>query len=264
MHQLDPKKEVSTTQEKALVVLNLTKEYGHKRVLDNVNFTAYRKTIHGLIGANGSGKTTLMTIAVGLSIASAGDVFIDGASVTKGDFLNVDVAYVAAETAILLDWEVQEYIVKTNLLKGLKEKDIMEVFKATPLYKFRFHYLKELSSGWRKIVHIFAATIFPAKIIVLDEPFLFLDPKMRFFLIRRLKKIKEEGRTILISTHILSDLQVLADDITIISDGKILYTGKKTENIEDTYSRYFFKNTNEKGGSKRGESDENDNPFELF
>jgi ABC-2 type transport system ATP-binding protein len=82
-------------------------------------------------------------------------------------------------------------------------------------------------------------SLYRPKIFLLDEPFNGLDPSFRQSLFNSLKKIKERGETILISTHILSDLQKLADDITMIKGGEIVYTGKTTADIEKTYDDYF-------------------------
>jgi ABC-2 type transport system ATP-binding protein len=102
---------------------------------------------------------------------------------------------------------------------------------------------RSLSTGQKKALQVFVLSICrptKEKILVLDEVFNGLDPSLRQDLFNNLKRIRDHGGTILLSTHILSDLNKLADDITMIKSGKIVYTGEKTADIEQTYEDYFF------------------------
>src|SRR5690606_15259276 len=133
----------------------------------------------------------------------------------------------------------EDYVLECGYLRGIPKAKVLKNLSQSPLSQFRFQDCDSLSTGWKKVLQLFTLSIYKPKIFLLDEPFNGLDPSFRYSLFNSLKKIKEQGGTILLSTHILSDLQKLADDITMIKEGKIVYTGKTTENIEETYENYF-------------------------
>lgn len=224
----------------AIEIINLNKSYGAKKVLEKVNFVIKKGTIHGFIGPNGSGKTTTMCMIVKLSPLEKGsDIKIYGKSIRKDDYTNKYIGFAPSEVDIMKEYEVEEYILSYNILRGLEEDDILRKIDNSPLDVFRRHKLKNLSTGWRKIVQIFNISLSKPEIFILDEPFNGLDPEKRKDLFDKLIKMKGEGKTILISTHILSDLQKMADNITMIKKGKVVFNGPITEDIESTYKIAF-------------------------
>ena len=124
-------------------------------------------------------------------------------------------------------------------LRDIPKEKVFRKLANSPLSQFRRQSCQSLSTGWKKILQVFALSLYHPKIYFLDEPFNGLDPSFRQDLFNNLKAIRNKGGTILMSTHILSDLQKLADDITMIKKGEIVYSGQKTADIEKTYEDYF-------------------------
>jgi len=124
-------------------------------------------------------------------------------------------------------------------LRDIPKAEVLRKLASSPLAQFRHQNCHSLSTGWKKILQVFTLSLYRPKIYLLDEPFNGLDPSFRQDLFNNLKAIRDKGGTILMSTHILSDLQKLADDITMIKQGKIVYSGTKTTDIEQTYEDYF-------------------------
>lgn len=224
----------------AIEIINVSKTYGSKKVLDRITFSVKKGTIHGLIGPNGSGKTTTMCMIVKLTpLEEKGNIRVYGKSIKEDSYTNSYIGFAPSEVDMLKEYEVEDYIVDYNILRGLEKKYVLEAIDRSPLDVFRYHKIKNLSTGWRKIVQIFNITLSQPEILILDEPFNGLDPEKRRSLFEKLIKMRKEGKTILISTHILSDLQKMADNITMIRSGKTVYNGLITENIEDTYREVF-------------------------
>ncbi|CAG8758583.1 34204_t:CDS:2 [Racocetra persica] len=198
---------MNSSAPKAIEVINLTKFYGNKKVLDQVSFAVRPGTIHGFIGPNGAGKSTTLGILVGLVLPSYGNAYIEGRSVTNDPYFNEHLgSVVPAEVKFPPDFAVEKYVGVCSYLRDVPLDQAEERFAASPLFQF-------------------AAQKF-----------------------RDLKKFREAGGTVLISTHILSDLQELADDITMIRNGRIVYTGPKTDNIVKTYEEYFLNDEKNREG----------------
>ncbi|CAG8480444.1 456_t:CDS:2 [Ambispora leptoticha] len=186
-------------------VKNVNKIYGGKRVLKNVSFEV-KPGIHGFIGPNGAGKTTTLGIIVRLLVA-------------KDPSFNEHLGFVPAEP-LFPPITVETYVLDCGYLRDIPQEEVLAKLNSSPLAAHKNKKCHELST---------------------DEPFNGLDPTFRKDLFDNLIHIKKQGGTILISTHILSDLQKLADEITMIRDGEIVYSGPKTDDIEKTYEDYFVK-----------------------
>ncbi|CAI2179890.1 9339_t:CDS:2 [Funneliformis geosporum] len=162
---------------------------------------AVKPGIHGFIGPNGAGKTTTLGIIVRLVVPNSGEVF------------NEHLGFVPAEP-LFPALTVENYVLDCGYLRDIPKAEVLAKLDSSPL------------SNHRNKKY---------------EPFNGLDPTFRRDLFDNLVNIKKQGGTILISTHILSDLQKLADEITMIRDGEIVYSGPKTGDIEETYEEYFVK-----------------------
>jgi ABC-2 type transport system ATP-binding protein len=221
-------------------IKNINKSYGDKRVLKDVTFSV-KPGIHGFIGPNGAGKTTTLNIITRLVIPDSGEVRVEGKLVANDPSFNEHLGPIPAEP-VFPRQKVEEYFLDCGFLRDVKSEEVLKKLSDSPsLSEHRNKYCQELSTGWKKISQVFSLSLYRPKVFVLDEPFNGLDPTFRKELFDNLVSVKENGGTILISTHILSDLQKLADDITMIKDGEIVYTGPKTDDIEKTYDEYFVK-----------------------
>jgi ABC-2 type transport system ATP-binding protein len=226
---------------KIIETKQLGKKYDNKKyVLKGVSFRVKPGTIHGFIGPNGAGKTTTLRILTRLVLPTLGEAYVDNKSVLKDPTFNQRLGFVSAEP-ILPNYSVEEYLVEdVGRLREIPRQEVIKKLSASPLAPLRSQNCNSLSTGQKKILQLFTLSLYRPKIFLLDEPFNGLDPNFRHDLFNNLQKIKKEGGTILISTHILSDLQKLADDITMIKNGRIVYTGPKTSDIEQTYQDYFI------------------------
>lgn len=224
--------------EKIIEIKKVSKRYGDKTVLNNVSFSVRKGTIHGFIGPNGAGKTTTLSILTRLVLPTRGESYIDNKSVIRDPSFNKNLGFIPAEPRFP-NLTVENYLLDCGYLRDIPKKEVLKKLASSPLSQFRHQNCHSLSTGWKKILQVFTLSLYRPKIYLLDEPFNGLDPSFRQDLFNNLKNIRDKGGTILMSTHILSDLQKLADDITMIKGGKIVYTGTKTTDIEKTYEDYF-------------------------
>jgi ABC-2 type transport system ATP-binding protein len=220
-------------------VKNINKSYGGKRVLKNVSF-AVKPGIHGFIGPNGAGKTTTLGIIVRLVVPNSGEVRVERKLVATDPSFNEHLGFVPAEP-LFPPISVETYVLDCGYLRDIPKSEVLAKLHSSPLMRHKDKKCHELSTGWKKILQVFVLSLYRPKVFVLDEPFNGLDPTFRKDLFDNLIHIKKQGGTILISTHILSDLQKLADEITMIREGEIVYSGPKTDDIEKTYEDYFVK-----------------------
>jgi ABC-type multidrug transport system ATPase subunit len=221
-------------------VKNFTKRFGHKTVVDNALFEVKQGTIHGFIGPNGAGKSTTLNALLGLVIASSGDLLIENKKVVVDPSFNSNVGYVPAEPLFPRNMRVKQFIEELcGPLRNLPASQVSQKLKTSSLSRLSHQKCISLSTGQKKLLQLFAIDLYQPKILILDEPFNGLDPTKRTLLANKIKEVRKQGGTILMSTHILYDLQELADDINMIRSGKIVYTGPKTTDIQKTYEQYF-------------------------
>ncbi len=209
-----------------LKCINLCKTYGPIKALDNVNFTIEKGRIVGLLGTNGSGKTTLIKIINELLVQSSGEILINGNK--PGVESKKIISYLPERTYLPDDKKVREIINyfedfykdfnKERALKLLKELDISEESK-----------LKQLSKGTREKVQLVLVMSRDADLYVLDEPIGGVDPVARDKILDLILKNFKEGASILISTHLIADIERILDDVIFINQGKIILTSSADE-----------------------------------
>lgn len=234
-------------------VKNFTKSYRGKKVIDDVSFQVKGNTIHGFIGPNGAGKSTTLNALMSLTLADSGELLIEGKKTSSDPTFNENVGYVPAEPLFPTKMKVKEYVEFCGLLRDIPSSKVNKIFNNSSLFKLANQRCTDLSTGQKKLLQLFGIKIYQTEfqkmIYILDEPFNGLDPTKRSLLANEIKKIKNEGGSVLISTHILSDLQELADDITMIKPeergSRIVYTGPKTADIQKTYEQYFINENQE-------------------
>ncbi|RHZ36874.1 ABC transporter ATP-binding protein [endosymbiont GvMRE of Glomus versiforme] len=229
-------------------VKNFTKRFGHKTVVNNASFRVKKGSIHGFIGPNGAGKSTTLNAIMYLVIASGGELFIEGKRVLSPQGLkeigdpsfNSNVGYVPAEPLFPRNMKVKSFLEFVGLLRNIPVSQVTQKLNISSLNRLSNQKCASLSTGQKKLLQLFAIDLYQPKILILDEPFNGLDPTKRTLLANKIKEVRNQGGTILMSTHILSDLQELADEVTMIKSGEIVHTGPKPDNIQKLYEEHFI------------------------
>jgi ABC-2 type transport system ATP-binding protein len=217
-----------------VTIRNLTKSFGTFRALNDVSFGINVGEIFGYIGPNGAGKTTTMKILVGLISDFQGEVSIGGYQVNKQkEEIHKLLGYLPQSVAFQ-EWRTVDQALKTfGKLSGLSdtkvEERIPEILGMLGLVDARHKKVSQLSGGMMQKVGLAQALLHEPKLLVLDEPLGGLDPLSRYQFKEIVLKLGKKGTTILFSSHILSDVQDVADRIGIISHGKIKQIGTLTE-----------------------------------
>jgi ABC-2 type transport system ATP-binding protein len=214
--------------ERALIIQKLTKSYDKEPVLKELDLEVPAGTIFGLIGPNGAGKSTLIGILTGLLDYTEGSIFINNLEYTPSNELKIkkDVASVLQPPLLFENFTSYEFVTyvcemyKTNS-RDLNDK-IKSLFSYFEIEEFTHVKAKQLSSGSRKKLAFCAAILTEPKLMFLDEPFESVDVISIGRMKNVLRKLKEKGTTIFITSHILEVVENLCDDIAILHKGKIL------------------------------------------
>ena len=207
-------------------VKNLVKDYGGKKALDGVSFEIEKGRIYGLLGPNGAGKTTTMNIMTGYIAATEGSVSIDGFDIFEdAPEAKKRIGYLPEVPPVYPDMTVREYLEFAAELKKVPAKSkgerIKRVMEQVDISDMRDRLIKNLSKGYRQRVGIAQALIGDPEVVILDEPTVGLDPK-QIIEIRELIRSLGEKHTVILSSHILSEVNAICDHIIIISGGKLI------------------------------------------
>ena len=213
---------------------NLTKNYGNLTAVDNLNLTIQDGDIFGFIGPNGAGKTTTMRILVTLLEPFGGSAFINGLDVRKdGKKVRRLVGYMPDFMGVYDDLKVFEYLEFFAAAFGIerkKRKSIVEgVLELTDLESKKSATVDSLSRGMQQRLGLARVLIHDPKVLILDEPASGLDPRARIEIRELLRELKRMGKTIMISSHILSELEEICDHVGIIEHGQLVFSGTLEE-----------------------------------
>lgn len=208
---------------------NVSKSYKDLLALNNISFDIRKGDIFGYIGPNGAGKTTTIKILVGLIPNYKGEVFVYGRSISNYKDLHKIIGYHPQEVGFQ-EWRTINHALTTfGRLSGVSkvnlENRIQDVLKFTELEDVRYKKIKHLSGGMIQKLRLCQALLHEPEILVLDEPLSGLDPSIRYQIKGLIKSLAKSGKTILFSSHILSDVQDIANIIGILHKGKILKIG---------------------------------------
>ena len=214
------------------------KKYGKLEVLKGVNFTIKDGGIIAILGPNGSGKTTSMKSFLGMVIPTKGDILFNGKSIKNQWAYREQISYLPQIANFPSNLKVKELIAMIKNIKKLPchEQELIELFG---LQKHLNKSLGNLSGGTKQKVNLVLTFMVDVPVLVLDEPTSGLDPIAILALKKLILREKEKGKTILITSHILSFIEELSDEILFILEGNIYFRGTPQQLLETTQKNNF-------------------------
>ncbi len=217
----------------AIKVKNLTKYYGDLKAIDNVSFEVKTGEILGFLGPNGAGKTTTMKIITCYLTPTAGEVQLNGLNVREHSLqIRSRIGYLPEQNPLYMDMNVIDYLEFAAQLHGVKRESIPSRIKAMievcGLADVKHRDIGELSKGFRQRVGLAQAMIHDPEVLIMDEPTIGLDPN-QIVEIRNLIKELGKEKTVVLSTHILSEVQTTCNRVLIINEGRIVADGTAEE-----------------------------------
>jgi ABC-2 type transport system ATP-binding protein len=211
-----------------LSVHEVTKSFGTVRAVDGLSFDVRRGSITGLLGRNGAGKTTTLRMINGIFLPDAGTVELFGT--TDAAAVRDRIGYLPEERGLYRKMRVLEQLLFLAAIKGHRPAEVRpraeRWLTRFDLWDKRSGKLEELSKGNQQKVQLVGALLHEPDVVILDEPMSGLDP-VNVVLVRTiLKELKDEGRTILLSTHMMAEAEKLVDDIVLIHEGRAVLKGE--------------------------------------
>lgn len=227
----------------SISVKNIVKTYGTQRAVDGISFEIPSGEIVGFIGPNGAGKSTTMKIITGFLSDFEGEVLVNGIDVRQNPIeVKKSIGYLPEHNPLYLEMYVREYLMFVAKIYGLNkdtEKIVDEIIKRVGLEKEVHKKISMLSKGYRQRVGLAAVLVHDPKVLILDEPTTGLDPN-QLIEIRSLIEAEGKSKTIMLSTHIMQEVEAICDRVIIINNGKIVANDtaeniKKDKSLEEVF-----------------------------
>ena len=217
-----------------LKIEHLTKTYGEKKAVDDLNLHIKPGEIYGFIGHNGAGKTTTLKAVAGILQFDEGEILIDGKSIRTAPLdCKRDIAYIPDNPDLYDDMIGIKYLNFIADIFGISAEDRKErIHKYANLFELTADLVQPIaaySHGMKQKLAIIAAWLHRPKLIIMDEPFVGLDPKASHLLKGMMREICDEGGAIFFSTHVLEVAEKLCDKVAIIKGGKLVRSGTMEE-----------------------------------
>jgi len=217
---------------------NIQKSFADKQVLKGINLTIQNGEVYGLVGANGAGKTTLFNILAQILQPNEGRVFVDEKQIRSANDLNQNIGYIVDIPAMFEYMTAYEYLDFLMSPLKLSKQQIREksdfLLQAVGLKEVGNKRIKTFSRGMKQRMGIASGLVSNPKVILMDEPSSALDPEGRVDVINIIQSLKKQGKVVLLSTHILTDVERVCDRVGLLVKGSLLVEGK----IEDVLSKY--------------------------
>ena len=210
---------------------NVCKNFGEKVALDNVSVSVPKGGIFGLLGPNGAGKTTLIRIINRITIPNGGEVLFDGRPITQSDVEKI--GYLPEERGLYRKMEVGDQAMYLAQLKGMSaaeaRKALKEWFVRFGIQDWWKKKVEELSKGMAQKVQFITTVVHKPSLMILDEPFSGFDPVNAELIRKEILRLKDEGATIILSTHNMESVEELCDNIVLINKSHLVITGGVNE-----------------------------------
>lgn len=215
---------------------DVCKNFGEKVALDHVSLDIPKGQIFGLLGPNGAGKTTMIRIINRITIPNSGEVLFDGRPITLKDVEKI--GYLPEERGLYRKMEVGDQAMYLAQLKGMSEKDaraeLKKWFMKFGIQDWWKKKVEELSKGMAQKVQFITTVVHKPSLMILDEPFSGFDPVNAELIRKEILELKEQGATIILSTHNMESVEELCDNIALINKSHLVITG----GVEDIRRRY--------------------------
>lgn len=210
-----------------LEINNVSKSYGSKKVLNDISIKVPQQSIYGLLGPNGAGKTTLIRILNQITMPDTGQVLLNGHPLTPNDIANI--GYLPEERGLYKKMKVGEQAIYLAQLKGMSKKEadkrLRQWFVKFGIASWWDKKVEELSKGMQQKVQFIVTVIHEPKLLIFDEPFSGFDPINVNLLKNEILELRDKGATILFSTHNMSSVEELCDNIMLINKGEKILEG---------------------------------------
>ena len=215
-------------------IKNVTKKYGDKTAIKDISFTVEDGEIFAFIGHNGAGKTTLIKSIVGIHDFDEGDILINGKSIKENPIeCKKEMAFIADNPELYENMKAIDFINficdMYEVKKEVREENIKKYAKLFEIEENLTDPINSFSHGMKQKVALIAALSHNPKILIMDEPFVGLDPKAVFDVKKIMNEMTKEGKIIFFSTHILDVAEKLCSKVAIIKGGKLVKTGSMKE-----------------------------------
>lgn len=225
----------------AIEIVNLSKNYGSKKALDDISFKVNKGEIMGFLGPNGAGKSTAMNIITGYIASSSGKIVVDGENIADNSLeTKRKIGYLPEKPPLYIDMTVSEYLSFVYELKGIKlskNPHLEKIMNKVRIFEVKDRLIRNLSKGYKQRVGLAQALIGDPDILILDEPTVGLDPKQIIEIREVISEVGKE-RTVILSTHIMQEVIAVCDSYTIINKGKIAACGSLDE-FSGKYSKAY-------------------------
>ncbi|MCK9225098.1 MAG: ATP-binding cassette domain-containing protein [Candidatus Muirbacterium halophilum] len=226
-------------------VKNVCKSYGKFVAVDNVNMSVSDGSIYGLLGPNGAGKSSTMRMIMNITAPDSGEVFLFGEKFTEKHKKNI--GYLPEERGLYPKMKVVDQLVFLSELKGMKKKQAydnsMMWLEKIGMIEWANKKVNELSKGMAQKIQFISTINHNPQLIIMDEPFSGLDPVNSRFFKDIIIDLKKEGKTIILSTHLMENAEKLCDNICLINKGKVVLSGNlqkiKEENSKNSVIVYY-------------------------
>ena len=234
-------------------VKHVTKTFGEKVALDDVSLSIPEGKIFGLLGPNGAGKSTLIRIINRITIATSGEVLFNGHPITSEDVQHI--GYLPEERGLYRKMKVGDQAMYLAQLRGMSSRqaayELKQWFVRFGIQDWWNKKVEELSKGMAQKVQFITTVVHKPSLMILDEPFSGFDPVNADLIRKEILRLKDEGATVILSTHNMESVEELCDEIALLDKAKLVITGGTDDirhrfgedNVEIEYTEDFVRKT---------------------
>ncbi|MBB6697947.1 ABC transporter ATP-binding protein [Clostridium algidicarnis] len=222
-------------------VENLIKRYDNMLAIDNLSLDIREGDIFGLLGPNGAGKTTLINSMLGLTKVDSGSIKIFGKDIKEHEmYVKKNIGIVPQEIALYEDLTAYENLMFFGRLYGLRGKGLKEAvesaFEFTAIEGRKNEIVKQYSGGMQRRLNIACAIVHKPKLVIMDEPTVGIDPQSRNQILNSIKRLRDNGATIIYTSHYMEEVESICNDVAIIDKGRVIAKGSKEELKDFVYT----------------------------